>query len=517
MSEYGLDIPAAASVLRSELYGDWYRDPWGWPEFRDEFAVTVSVEDLGVGRTQNGSIGLVRPPHFQALSMPKIQLGTRPAVNQDPASRLAFTAAALAVAKPLHEQLPDWVFGWRFREGQISPSTTEWNSYQQDARGVLWQSHSLQTDITSYFASLDVQKFVAFLTDRAGMTVPVRVIAAILESHDSLAGRRGFPQRSSASAFLANVALGPIDDAIAGALSSGRVNAARRWMDDISAEGDEAALFRLFLEIQAGARQVGLELNSSKTGIYPGPEIYDRIESEDRARVEPTTVGSLIRGEYVDDAFSPVEHDELLALEDQLLSNPDVASRSDGKLALRSLREYEIFDRLPEWIEAAHRVPHLADSLSRYFADARLKNADGIDRHEEWFLNYVTTPWGRLDWARAQHALAFSSEDMPAGVVGLLWSWLETGTDVQTIAVATQRLASHDGRRFRTTVRQRIDSVADPLLLRVFGLGLVTAGDTQQMVKSILSRSPYTNLTLKYLESVSWRIPTSPIDFDRAS
>lgn len=516
MPEYGLDIEAAASVLRSELYGDWYRDPWGWPEFREEFARQLTPEDLGVGPVDGGAIGFRRMPHFQALSMPKMQLGTRPAVDQDPASRIAYTAAALAVAKPLHRNLSEWVFGWRFRDDELSPSTTEWAAYQAHARRAVWESHSLQTDITSYFASLDVGKFAIFLEDRIGNSVPVRVINQTLSTHDALAGRRGFPQRSSASALLANVAMGPIDDAMAAAMSGGRINAVRRWMDDISAEGDKAALFRLFLEIQAGARQVGLELNASKTGIFGGDEIYARLQSENRTRVEPTTTRH-IRAEYVDEAFSPVEHEELLELEDELLNDPDRASRGHGKLALRSLREYEIFDRLSEWVGVAERLPHLADSLSRYFADARLHNAHGSDAVEGRFLQYVDSPWSRLDWARAQLALSFSSDDIPDAVVAILWDWLESATDVQSLAVATQRLASRDPGRFRAVIRQRVDSVADPLTLRVFGLGLVTAGDTRAMIRSILRRSPYTAITLKYLEFVGWRLPASPIDFDRAS
>src|SRR5437016_1961269 len=29
----GLDVAARARICIKELYGDWYRDPWGWPEF----------------------------------------------------------------------------------------------------------------------------------------------------------------------------------------------------------------------------------------------------------------------------------------------------------------------------------------------------------------------------------------------------------------------------------------------------------------------------------------------------
>jgi hypothetical protein len=32
MGTLGLDVVAGAKLAAAENYGDWYRDPWGWPE-----------------------------------------------------------------------------------------------------------------------------------------------------------------------------------------------------------------------------------------------------------------------------------------------------------------------------------------------------------------------------------------------------------------------------------------------------------------------------------------------------
>lgn len=42
--EKALDISQAKKNVESEFFGDWYNDPWGWPEL--EFLVKHSTKDI---------------------------------------------------------------------------------------------------------------------------------------------------------------------------------------------------------------------------------------------------------------------------------------------------------------------------------------------------------------------------------------------------------------------------------------------------------------------------------------
>ncbi len=75
-----LDLDRALVNVEQDLIGDWYRDPWSWPEMR--FAVkhhpSVVFERAnatGVRRVAN-------------ISVPKEGFGARPAVVMDPVDRL---------------------------------------------------------------------------------------------------------------------------------------------------------------------------------------------------------------------------------------------------------------------------------------------------------------------------------------------------------------------------------------------------------------------------------------------
>jgi len=47
MTALGLDLVEAAKVAKSETYGEWYRDPWGWPELSAEFVSSLEGGQLG--------------------------------------------------------------------------------------------------------------------------------------------------------------------------------------------------------------------------------------------------------------------------------------------------------------------------------------------------------------------------------------------------------------------------------------------------------------------------------------
>ncbi|GGJ22750.1 hypothetical protein [Paenarthrobacter histidinolovorans] len=287
-------------------------------------------------------------------------------------------------------------------------------------------------------------------------------------------------------------------------------------MDDLSIEGPEDELYALSQRIQAKARHVGLEINTAKTHLSTHTEGLDRFRLEAIRSIRVPEVIALRGSEYTDDepefAFE-TDPADLLALEREILDSPLSVPRPVGRAVLRSLRDNFLFEQVPEWITHAHHFPHLADALGRYFAGARAY--PGISTGlETWFSNFEGSKWGHSDWVTSQYALAFAADDLPSSVVTILRKWLAESFNVQKIAVSIQRLSVVDANYVRSTVSARVDHVADPQLLRLFALGMVSANAERSTVESILNRDRRNHLTNKYLAEQRWKLPATPIDFD---
>jgi hypothetical protein len=511
----GLNLPGAAALAATEMYGDWYRDPWGWPELAAPFVAGLDAEaDLGL-RKRADEYHLSLTPYFHLMEVPKALLGVRPAVVQDPLSRLAYLAAVAGNLAALHEGVPEWVYGWRVRDGgSLAPNKAEWASYTQTLPTADDEGFGLITDITSFFASVDPEKLRPILRDRLGNVASLHVLMDVIESHNSLSSRSGLPQRSFASAVLAHVFLRPIDDVLETALSRAGVAKVRRWMDDISAEGDEESLFGLYTSLQSAGRQLGLELNASKTRLASASEASGDLRLEDLREIE-VPMNLLLGGEYDDLVVEP-DLEVLLRLEDDILREPHNVKRPLARAVLKTLRDQALFDRWPEWLSVARYVPHAADTLSRYLRSAG--DADAVDWEvlASWFDRYRSSAWGGWDWVSSQYALIFPAKGLPGSVESLLRTWLATSVNLQQVSIAVQRLSVSAPALVRTEVRSRVDRTADPLLLRVFGLGLLAAGEARPLVASTLTRDPRNGLLVSLLDNSRWQVPDVVKDFDSA-
>lgn len=511
MGTLGLDLGGGARLASTEKYGDWYRDPWGWPELTAEFVDGLDVEDdLRLARNPRGEYHLQIQPYFHLIEVPKTRLGVRPAVVQDPVSRLLYLAATHSSLTVLHSDLPDWVYGWRLRDGAMAAGRTEWSTFVGTLPSSDQPGYGLLTDITSFFASIRLDRFETLVYGRLGKVAAAHVIVDVVRAHDSLSTRSGLPQRSFASAALAHAFLQPVDDAIDSALGEG-VSAVRRWMDDISAEGDEEPLFALLMTLQERVRQVGLELNTSKTHLSPAPETAANLHLEDLREIE---VPLRAVGEDYDNIYFEPDLNILHALESALLDNPIHASRTVARAVLISLTKAEDFSRFREWRKRASYLPHVADALSRYLRAAAEADQDLWVEMGDWFSSYQGSAWGRSDWVSSQFALAFPAEHLPPPVETVLHRWLEASTSLQQVAVAAQRLCSVNPVVGRSLIRGRMDRTGDPLLLRVFALGLLMAGDTRSAVEATLRRDPRNALLVRRLETRGWQPPPVAKDFD---
>lgn len=513
MASFGLDLESARQLSAMELYGDWYRDPWGWPEVLTvDFVAKLDAEvHLGIDKK---SVSTSLDPFFHRMEVPKSYLGVRPAVVQDPTSRLAFNAAVLKGVGTLHADLPPWVYGWRLRDGKVAKNKPEWATYVESLPTVDDNGHGLVTDITSFFASIQSDRLLEIVGAAAGKTIPREIIAVVVDAHSKMLGRSGLPQRSFASAILANCYLQPIDDALNAAAGSWDIVGVRRWMDDISAEGLDEALYGLLLDLQDGARRIGLELNSAKTHLTDASQTAKDLRSETLNTIE-VEFRKMKLSEYSNEEVDiAVNADVLTSLEREILDNPDGFGRPVIRSVLHSLSKYGLFDNSAEWRTVAHRVPHVADNLGRYLRgsmDAAWFGSEVTDC-VNWFIEYVDSAWGRQNWVTSQFALAFD-DNTSHRVKEVLMRWLDSSTDLQQVAIAAERMSAMDPSYARYVMTSRADGTSDPLLLRIFALGLLRAKADRTTVASVLERDKRNALLAHYLETRNWDPPPVSGDF----
>ncbi|MFF4120302.1 RNA-directed DNA polymerase [Streptomyces sp. NPDC001714] len=516
---FGLDAKKAADICQTEMYGDWYRDPWGWPELTwvannpTEFPWQEIVH-------RDGNITLRREPRFEPTVVPKSRLGVRPAVVMSLDVRIVYAAAIAQVTSKLHATLPDWVYGWRLRtEKKLSNNGDEWKSYSSFFHNAdLMEGHALQTDITSFFASIDVNKAVDIVYSEAGDSAGARLIEKIIRSHDELASRNGLPQRSWPSAILANRYMAPLDNLISQRLSTGQLTGAVRWMDDIYVTGNESTLYKFFLDFQSRVRELGLEANASKSRLGRLKEIRHDVLLEGlqevpipvKKRIEILENGS----DVVEAAVEEMDIEWLRRLENAALDRPFSHSPATIKLILKTLRKHKEYGSFSRWLEFAEKLSHVADSLGRYFRDAIREDPHRLMPYCDWYSDYRATEWAAIHWSSAQFALAIPSTKRLPVYKDIMSEWLEKGSDIHQISVAAQRLARIDPIATKDIIRRRLDDEARPTFQRVYALALLNARDERSLISRTIKQDPSNVVTRAWLEAGNFTSPKVAADYD---
>lgn len=513
---YGLDFKEGARLFRAEVFGDWYRDPWSWPEIAwvANNPDRVPIDEL-VEKTRDGIVPRIAP-EFRPLNIPKSLLGHRPAVVMSTDARLLYLAAIGPGMERLQSDLPEWVFGWRFRSPQgLVNNQAEWQSYVTAASSVQLSDWVLQADITSFFASIPADRLVQEIFERLGNTALATITSSIINAHDNLSAHSGLPQRSWGSALLANMYLRPIDDAVNQRLRRSGISGASRWMDDILVFGAAGDLYSLNLDLLDRARQAGLELNTSKSYLRPAEDFLRDFQMTVIREVPRIVEPRMASGPGP--SRSHVDMDWLLSREEEILDDPSKYDRSVVRFVLRSLRDNSAFDSHEKWRALVPQLPHLVDYIGRYLRDAAHYPGCTLQWGDlqDWFSEFVSTPWATLPWVRAQIGLIFDSvhTDSP-NMKDIYRDWLESSDDLQLIAVAAQRLGMVDPSMVRDIIRGRLDHVTSPLILRVLGLGLLAVDEESMMVESVLKRDPRNILLCKMFDDRGYRAPPVAGDFD---
>ncbi|MFH8395162.1 reverse transcriptase domain-containing protein [Streptomyces sp. NPDC018036] len=516
---FGLDAKKAADICQTEMYGDWYRDPWGWPELP---WVMKNPQDFPWSEIvhRDGNITLRREPRFEPTVVPKSRLGVRPAVVMSLDVRIAYAAAIAQVTSKLHANLPEWVYGWRLRkEKRLANNGDEWKNYSSFFHNPsLMEGYALQTDITSFFASIDVNKAVDVVYSEAGDSAGARLIEKIVRSHHELASRNGLPQRSWPSAILANRYMAPLDNLISQRLSSGQLTGAVRWMDDIYVTGEEATLYKFFLDFQSRVRELGLEANASKSRLGRLKEIRHDVLLEGLQEV-PIPVKKRIQilengSDVVEAAVEEMDIEWLRKLEGAALERPFSQSSATIKVILKTLRKHKEYGNFDRWLEFAEKLSHVADALGRYFRDAIKEDSRKMGAYCDWYSGYRATEWAAIHWSSAQFALAIPSFTKLPAYREVMAEWLEKGSDLHQISVAAQRLSQIDPTATKDIIRRRLDDEARPIFQRVYSLALMNARDERLLISRTIKQDASNVVTREWLEANNYAAPKISADYD---
>ncbi|KAA6217441.1 reverse transcriptase domain-containing protein [Streptomyces filamentosus] len=516
---YGLDAKRAADICQTEMYGDWYRDPWGWPELSWVMKDPSSFP-WGEIVHKDGQITLRREPRFEPTLVPKSRLGVRPAVVMGLDVRMAYAAAIAQVIPKLHTGLPEWVYGWRNRSGvKLANNGDEWKGYSSFFHNPdLMEGYALQTDITSFFASIDVNKVIDVVYSEVGNSAGAQLIEKIVRSHHELATRNGLPQRSWPSAILANRYMAPLDNLILQRLSVGQLTGAVRWMDDIYVTGEESTLYKFFLDFQSRVRELGLEANASKSRLGILKDLRNDVLMEGlqevpiplKKRIEMLENGS----DVVEAAVEEMDIEWLRRLEEAALVAPHEQSSATIRVILKTLRKHKEYGRFDQWLERAEKLSHMADGLGRYFRDAIHEDLKRMDPYCDWYGSYRATEWATVNWSSAQFALAVPSSCESPVYRAVLADWLEYGTDIHQISVAAQRLARIDPSATKDIIRRRLDDEARPIFQRIYSLALLNARDERSLISRTIRQDGSNVLTRKWLEDSNYACPKIVADYD---
>lgn len=504
-----VNIEAATNSARSEQFGDWFRDPWGWPELN---YVALNSE-LVISRLANGR------SRFESLDIPKTNFGTRPAVIQDPTDRVAYHALVGSISKSVSKGLHQNVCGWRLSRkepvaGQYRNNRREWALFCKKRREFGNKADTLLvTDITNFFASIPLDNLVSTVESKVRSNAVVQTLTEVLSTYNTIATRAGVPQRSTASSLLANIYLRSIDELLIRYSTSRNRHRWLRWMDDIWIFGGSYEELRnCQLDLQDELRSIGLEINLGKTHYLEGHAVSGHISNLELGRNDTPNL-SIASGEYGTFDFDMEEIEDLLS---GIMDDPACTDRTVYSYVCNRLGRNGILNWMEDLADTARSAPHAADHFSRLFA----RNGYWSEL-DEWWVDFASSSIGRnhLTWAVAQLGTMFPSAEGVDVVADFLCEQLEDGANIslELAALAAHRLPYWRPGDAASLLREFCSQTYSPLGRRLGAIALYNLGENMQRIRSILGEFEENRGSLAMLEARRGkRIPDSD-DFDIAS
>ena len=499
-----LDFDLALKNLNTEFKGAWYRDPWGWPEVT---WVARRRRELLLSRLTRSGVWRSYP-----IDVPKENFAFRPAIVLDPVDKLCYQALVDQLSFRLIGSLPSWIYGWRLRfkdpvKGRYARNDYQYNNYRSRLRSLAnGFGHGLRTDVVSYFANIDVDSIEEVVKTRAGTSRVQERLLDLLRRWSFVPNRSGLPQRSFASAALANMYLGPVDDVIKhyGMIDNAKKGSLRsiaacRWMDDIWLFGDDGgSLRKAQVDIQRRLREIGLDMNLAKTEVLEGEELIKTVHRLEHSAVDSGFIGPSINKR------------PLMDLIDKLLDEPETASRTSIRFVTTRMHRHNVFDRVDDLIGVAHRMPHGADHLARLFHRSE-RWRDLVD----WYLDYSRSDWAAIEWSVAQFGTMFPSHSGNGNLTDFFGDSLSKGrSSLPLTSLAAQRLASWDADVAREVIREGRHTANHPLERRSLALAGLMADEEHRLIRQLLNEFEENRITLDMLEDKAWKPPALVSDFN---
>lgn len=491
-----LDLGLAVKNLRIEMPNDWHQDPWGWPElgYLLKHGTKLVYQHCDGASAQEAAL----------LDVPKENWSSRPAVVLDILDRVVYQALVDNVSLDLIGDLSPNTFGWRLRAkdpspGDYSHNNRQWSGYTghlQLLAGI--KNVALKTDIVSFFSSVPIDAIKEAIEGRAtSLAHVIERLCDLLEGFQLMPNRAGLPQRSSASAVLANMYLIPLDDLLRSHSSPLRrkfrsgvqYHSFARWMDDIWLfSSDAAQCRRAQVELQSEALSLGLYLNAAKTDVLEGDEV-----AEQALEIEHSAVDNSID---TNENFAPLE--ELI---DRLLDSPEKASRTSIRFATTRMRDNNHRYRIQEILELAPRMPHVADACSRLFREVFRSSS-----LQDWYLDYATGDWSTYQWSVAHFGRMFPSSRPPRKALREYFSTVvrDANTTLPLLAVAAQRLCAWDEEEGRAACRDAYRRAGSPHARRILALSALGAGESRTTIRRWLRVDKENYPTIQMLEHYNY-------------
>lgn len=499
-----LDFERALRNCHVDMVGDWFRDPWGWPEL--DWVVKKKHRDLVVGRLNATGVRKAAK-----ITVAKENFGIRPAIVMDPLDRLCYQALVDRQSKELVGDLSPSVYGWRLIEdapaaGKYARNDLEWEKYRDLLKRLTSHySYALKTDVVQCFPSIPLNGLCDLVHEKCGANRIAGRLVDMLLAWGRIPGRSGIPQRFLASAVLANAYLMTVDDVfgrykttkgrMAALIPEGR---AARWMDDMWLFGTSSArLRRAQIELQEALHSADLRMNLAKTNVFEGDELASEV-----SRMEHSAVDNSLKWSNV----KPLEE-----LVDEVVGHPEHSDRTTLRFLSTRMRWHDEFRRVPDLVEVAERIPHGADHLARLF------NASEAWRDLlEWYVQYSVGDWGSIEWSVAQLGTMFPSSEAPAKkLADFMAAVVEQNRGGLTLQVlAAQRITAWDRDTARVICREAANRADHPLQRRAFALAALSAGEPRTKVRRLLGEFEENNITLAMLEDTNFKKPTVKADFD---
>jgi len=426
--------------------------------------------------------------------------------------RLTYQALVDRLSPDLIGGMARSAFGWRLapddrERGKYSHNNLQWAAYRNHlALCAAFATAALRTDLVAFFSSIPLDMAHSAIDDGAPKGAVTRRLHSLLSGFDNIPERSGLPQRSTASAVLANMILSPMDDVLdfystdlptLALLGRGRSERFRRrsnarWMDDMWLFGSEVSrMRRAQTDLQRTALSLGLNINSGKTAVFEGPAV-----AQEALQIEHSAV---------DDALdSRNDNRPLEELVDRLLASPESAGRTSLKFAVKRMRDHTVRYRLQEFTVVAKQMPHAADILAPLF-----KETFATGGLQDWFLDYASSDWASFDWSVSHYVRMFPSSRPPRKPMREYVAKIvaDPGSPLPLAAVAAQRLAAWDKSVARSAIRATLSRTSHPQLRRVLVLAALEAGETSLQIRKWLRQEPENALTLEMLEQFNFAPP----------